>query len=552
MVPAASRSRWLRATNSRGRPCRPGGRRCSPTGAASAWGLALLHTREDSGTEPFLAAAKSGRPRGRPASSPAAAPRPAAGLARRQALVEQPGEPGRRRRSRSRPAAASSRPRRTGAAERASPPRARVSAWRASPSGPAVLASTITDPGAVGVGCGELEQPAQAGAEAIRPRRPRRCGGGDFGARVGDAPVVERQEALLLAGEQGVEAADADVRSGDEVVDGGRAVAALGEDCGGGASTRSRWCSWRTSLGSCSPADRRRPQVIWERRHAGKDTPAAGGADQAPFEVVVSNTEHYRFHRWRAGVTIRAGAARPRSELARIRADREEKAAAARRRIELAMLETCGERGYRAVSVQQVIDRCGGNRAQFYRHLREQGCLLRGGLRRRGDARSSRRSSTPDERRAAGKRGCGRRWPDWLRPSSSARRWPAASWSRSTSPAARPWRGGPSCSSGWRPRSTAPAGEPTAGEDPPPLTARVHARRRRLGGGQGAGGRSGAAEFPAVVPELARMIVAAYFGEADLAQPEGVQLRTTLPDIRKPSLKSRSPRTKKWPVGQVP
>lgn len=34
-----------------------------------------------------------------------------------------------------------------------------------------------------------------------------------------------------------------------------------------------------------------------------------------------------------------------------------------------AMLEVCGERGYRRASVQAVIDRCGGYRAQFYAHF---------------------------------------------------------------------------------------------------------------------------------------------------------------------------------------
>jgi AcrR family transcriptional regulator len=34
-----------------------------------------------------------------------------------------------------------------------------------------------------------------------------------------------------------------------------------------------------------------------------------------------------------------------------------------------AMLETCGEIGYRNVAVQDVIDRSGGNRVQFYRHF---------------------------------------------------------------------------------------------------------------------------------------------------------------------------------------
>jgi AcrR family transcriptional regulator len=33
------------------------------------------------------------------------------------------------------------------------------------------------------------------------------------------------------------------------------------------------------------------------------------------------------------------------------------------------MLETAGETGYRNVSVQDVIERCGSNRVQFYRHF---------------------------------------------------------------------------------------------------------------------------------------------------------------------------------------
>ena len=33
------------------------------------------------------------------------------------------------------------------------------------------------------------------------------------------------------------------------------------------------------------------------------------------------------------------------------------------------MLEACGEKGYRRVAVQDVIDRYGGNRVQFYRHF---------------------------------------------------------------------------------------------------------------------------------------------------------------------------------------
>src|SRR5215204_4187898 len=34
-----------------------------------------------------------------------------------------------------------------------------------------------------------------------------------------------------------------------------------------------------------------------------------------------------------------------------------------------AMLAACGQKGYRRVAVQDVIDRYGGNRVQFYRHF---------------------------------------------------------------------------------------------------------------------------------------------------------------------------------------
>jgi AcrR family transcriptional regulator len=48
-------------------------------------------------------------------------------------------------------------------------------------------------------------------------------------------------------------------------------------------------------------------------------------------------------------------------------------------RIERAMLEACGERGYRSASVQDALDRCGGNRAQFYRHYSsKQDCFAAG------------------------------------------------------------------------------------------------------------------------------------------------------------------------------
>jgi AcrR family transcriptional regulator len=59
----------------------------------------------------------------------------------------------------------------------------------------------------------------------------------------------------------------------------------------------------------------------------------------------------------------------PRGELTRIREGREQQDEEVRLRTMTAMLEVAGESGYRNVSVQDVIDRCGTNRVQFYRHF---------------------------------------------------------------------------------------------------------------------------------------------------------------------------------------
>jgi AcrR family transcriptional regulator len=59
----------------------------------------------------------------------------------------------------------------------------------------------------------------------------------------------------------------------------------------------------------------------------------------------------------------------PRGELTRFDESRERRAEETRDRILGAMLETCGEKGYRRVAVQDVIDRYEGNRVQFYRHF---------------------------------------------------------------------------------------------------------------------------------------------------------------------------------------
>ncbi len=64
-----------------------------------------------------------------------------------------------------------------------------------------------------------------------------------------------------------------------------------------------------------------------------------------------------------------ARAATPRGELTRIRESRERQDAEVAERIRDAMLDVCGERGFRQASVQNAIDRYGGNRVQFYRHF---------------------------------------------------------------------------------------------------------------------------------------------------------------------------------------
>lgn len=59
----------------------------------------------------------------------------------------------------------------------------------------------------------------------------------------------------------------------------------------------------------------------------------------------------------------------PRGELARIRDAEVEQKLEVRGRIMEAMLAACGDKGFREVSIQDVIDRYGGYRLQFYRHF---------------------------------------------------------------------------------------------------------------------------------------------------------------------------------------
>ena len=69
----------------------------------------------------------------------------------------------------------------------------------------------------------------------------------------------------------------------------------------------------------------------------------------------------------RRGAATQSGT--PWGELERIDEQRGRREEARVRQILEAMLEASGERGYRRVAVQDVIDRYGGNRAHFYRHF---------------------------------------------------------------------------------------------------------------------------------------------------------------------------------------
>jgi len=69
------------------------------------------------------------------------------------------------------------------------------------------------------------------------------------------------------------------------------------------------------------------------------------------------------------GNRVEGGVRTPRVELARIRAAQTGEITRLRERIMEAALEACGERGYRDATVQNVIDLYGGHRQQFYKHF---------------------------------------------------------------------------------------------------------------------------------------------------------------------------------------
>jgi AcrR family transcriptional regulator len=70
-----------------------------------------------------------------------------------------------------------------------------------------------------------------------------------------------------------------------------------------------------------------------------------------------------------AGADATPAPGTPRGELARQRRRRSAAEAQVREQILEAMLASCGELGYRAVTVKDVYQRYGGHRVEFYRHF---------------------------------------------------------------------------------------------------------------------------------------------------------------------------------------
>jgi AcrR family transcriptional regulator len=211
------------------------------------------------------------------------------------------------------------------------------------------------------------------------------------------------------------------------------------------------------------------------------------------------------------------GEGTPRGELERIRRGREETEGELAGRIAAAMLEACGEMGFRAVAVQDVIDRYGGNRVQFYRHFASKAdCYV---------AAYEEGIEMLCERLL----GAGRAAPGW-RPGLRAALGELAGFLTAEPLRARALlidvhvAGEPALTKRAEVVERLVAAidaarqEDGALEDPPPLTARF-----MLGAIESAAtsalARGEAGGFSASVPELAHMVVGAYFGEA-AATPE--------------------------------
>jgi AcrR family transcriptional regulator len=161
-----------------------------------------------------------------------------------------------------------------------------------------------------------------------------------------------------------------------------------------------------------------------------------------------------------------------------------------------AVLETCGDRGFRTASVQDAIDRCGVSRVQFYRHFGSKADAYAAAYEAEIELLCERvlEAGSPSlakgllvEVHVAGEPALAKR--------AAARERLAAAIDG----------------------ARREAGEDIRSPSPPPLTARF-----MLGAvdsaAAGALVRDDAPGFAATVPELAHMIVAAYFGEAAAAE----------------------------------
>jgi AcrR family transcriptional regulator len=222
------------------------------------------------------------------------------------------------------------------------------------------------------------------------------------------------------------------------------------------------------------------------------------------------------------GKNAEARARAPRSELARMRAEREEEDSEARERIVEAMLEACGEHGYRKATVADAIQRCGSHRAQFYRHFANKAdcytaayeswierlceALLTAGRAERGWRLGMRAALTELARfaceRPALARGLLVETQVAGGPALAKREEVLERLSRAVDSARR---------------------ETESRHDPPPVTASF-----MVGAIEGAVTsalvKRAPGEFAAAVPELAAMVIAAYFGE-DAAEEELAGLR---------------------------
>ena len=206
----------------------------------------------------------------------------------------------------------------------------------------------------------------------------------------------------------------------------------------------------------------------------------------------------------------------PRGELSRIDETRRRQAEETRLAILEAMLASCGEKGYRRVAVQDVIERYGGNRVQFYRHFSSKADCY-------ADAYEEEVERLHDRVRATagaegGWRGGLRAGLEELADYVEERRLVARGLLVEVHVAGGPAlalraevleRGVAAIDAG---RS-----EDGAGPSPPPITARFMAGaiESTLAGALAAG-EPGA--FAAAVPELTHMIVSAYLGDEAAAE----------------------------------